>query len=79
VHSISSRHQQEYENTYEAWEALNAKWNKTNVDILVDVNQEFWEYKLTSDSDDPSELIHKLELIKKRLTIWHSTQRITIT
>jgi hypothetical protein len=38
-----------YDNAYEAWEVLNLKWNKSNIDALVDINQEFWECKSTSD------------------------------
>jgi hypothetical protein len=69
-----------YENAFEAWEALNMKWNKSNIDAMVDVNQEFWECKLTSDTDDPSQWIDKLKLINERLTKIgaHITQKITM-
>jgi hypothetical protein len=58
-----------YKNIFEAWEALsNAKWNKSYIDALVDMNQAFWDCKLGSDTEDPSQRIDKLKLINKRLS-----------
>jgi hypothetical protein len=45
---------QVYKNTYPAWEALDKKWNKSNVEAIEHVNQELWDCKMMLDTEDPS-------------------------
>jgi hypothetical protein len=44
-----------HENTYEAWEMLNLKWSKSNFDALGNVDEEFWDCNLMSDTKDASQ------------------------
>jgi hypothetical protein len=54
-------------NAHEGWNALLQEYHKNDIDLLVDIESDFANCKMKSDTEDPALWIGRLKIINERL------------